>query len=445
MRVTNNSYGGDGYSQAEFDAISTLNDSGILFVAAAGNESEDNNTVPAYPATYDLPNVISVAALDRTDKLASFSNRGSRTVHLGAPGAAILSTTPNNTYSYFDGTSMASPHVAGTAALVLAAHPEFSVARLRASLLFGGDSVQALDATTITGRRLSAAGALLNATDNDNTPPGPISDLHLTSQTDRTVALAWTTPADDGQTGKRASLTEIFFTDAAGGARLLLDVQRPDAPGTTQAAVVNIPFRHTSGTLTVRVTDNAGNTTNASVNVADTTDVADLYTVTTGAPAALSTGGAALPMQFNDIFSNYQLPFTFPFFERYATSVNLSTNGAIYIGNAPARDYNSLHETLGARNMIAVLWQDLDLRSRRADSTVYVVQPDQDRIIFRWQGVTFEEGTPVNFELELRRDGTIIKRYGDGNTNVHPVVGIGGGEPEPYVLATHTSEAAPIN
>ena|GEM_PF-351560 len=445
IRVTNNSYGGGGYSQAEVDAISALNDVGVLFVAAAGNEFEDNGVFPAYPATYDLPNVISVAALDRNNNLAGFSNRGLRTVHLGAPGVEILSTTPGNAYGYLNGTSMASPHVAGAAALVLAAHPDFTVARLRAALLFGGDPTASLDGTTITGRRASAAGALENAAEVDTTPPAAPGDLHITSQLDRTIALSWTATGDDGGAGQ-ASLAEIFFTDAATGARFPLAFQRPGPAGTPQAAVVNIPFRHTAGTLTVRVTDNAGNTASASMNAADSADAADLYAVTTDAPAALSTGGTAQNMQFDDLVVSYPLPFSFPFFERYASSVNISTNGALYFGASPFNDAFSIRQALAGRNMIAGLWADLDLRaSRRADSGLFVVQPDQNRIIFRWQGVTFEGGNVVNFEIELRRDGTIVERYGDGNAGVMPVVGIGGGEPEPYVIGTHTSEESPIN
>ncbi len=445
VRVTNNSYGGGGYSQAEVDAINALNDAGILFVAAAGNEGEDNTIVPSYPATYDLPNIISVAALDRRNNLAGFSNRGLRTAHLGAPGVEVLSTTPGNTYSYLDGTSMASPHVAGAAALVLAAHQDFTVARLRAALLFGGEPTQTLDGTTITGRRVSAAGALANATEVDSTPPAAPGDLHITSQLERTVALAWTATGDDGSTG-RAALAEVFFTDGAMGARFPLAIQRPAGAGTLQTVAVNIPFRHTTGTLNLRMTDNAGNTAGANVSVADAPAAADPYSVTTDAPAALSTGGAGLNMQFDDFITSYQLPFNFPFFERYASSVYISTNGALYFGTAPHDDPFSLMQALGGRNMIAGLWDDLDLRaSRRADSGVFVVQPDQNRLIFRWQGVTFADGTPVNFEIELRRDGTIIERYGDGNTNVAPVVGIGGGEPEPYIIGTHTAAAAPIN
>ena len=119
-QITNNSYGGDGFSQAMLDAIQTSDAAGSLFVAAAGNDFSNNDEAPVYPADYDVPNVLTVAASDHFDRKAWFSNYGAASVDLAAPGFGIYSTWPGGGYRSSDGTSMAAPHVAGAAALAKA-------------------------------------------------------------------------------------------------------------------------------------------------------------------------------------------------------------------------------------------------------------------------------------------------------------------------------------
>ncbi|MBP9837560.1 MAG: S8 family serine peptidase [Proteobacteria bacterium] len=134
IRVLSNSWGGGGFSQGLEDAISAANNAGILFVAAAGNSARDNDTYATYPANYEVNNVVSVAAVDSNGNLASFSNYGANTVHLAAPGVGIVSTVPNNSYASYNGTSMATPHVSGVAALILS-HESLTVSQLKARLL----------------------------------------------------------------------------------------------------------------------------------------------------------------------------------------------------------------------------------------------------------------------------------------------------------------------
>lgn len=160
LRVINASWGSTQNSKALRDAIAAAGDAGILFVAAAGNSGTDNDKRPHYPSNYDLPNVISVAATDRGDGLASFSNFGVKTVHIAAPGRDIESTWLNDTYRDASGTSMAAPHVAGAAALVLSKEPNLSVSQLREHLLESVDKLPNLAGKVASGGRLNAAKAL---------------------------------------------------------------------------------------------------------------------------------------------------------------------------------------------------------------------------------------------------------------------------------------------
>jgi subtilisin family serine protease len=155
VRVLSNSWGGGGFSQGLLDQINFSNAENILFVAAAGNYSSDNDIVPFYPASYNAPNVISVAATTSSDGFAGFSNFGATKVHLGAPGQSILSTTRGLGYTYKSGTSMATPHVAGAALLTLAACPGLSTAALKSAILTNVDPLPSLQGRTITGGRLN--------------------------------------------------------------------------------------------------------------------------------------------------------------------------------------------------------------------------------------------------------------------------------------------------
>jgi len=181
--ILSNSWGGGGYSVLMAAAVQRAQTAGVLFVAAAGNESNNNDASPSYPASYTMDNVIAVAALDRSDQLASFSNYGATSVDLGAPGVAIFScvSASDSAYGTYNGTSMATPHVSGVAALLKAQFPASSLEELRQRLLSTTVSVPALAGRCVTGGRVNAADALSASADG-------IMEVSITAQTSPLVA-----------------------------------------------------------------------------------------------------------------------------------------------------------------------------------------------------------------------------------------------------------------
>ena len=159
-RVINASWGGIGLSKALEDVLKEARDHGVVFVTAAGNDKYDTDVKPWPPGTYLLENIITVAATDQNDQLAKFSNYGLKTVAVAAPGVQILSTSYDGGYSLKDGTSMASPHVAGLAALLLSQRPDLTPARLKQLLIDTVVKLPSLAGKIASGGRVDAQAAL---------------------------------------------------------------------------------------------------------------------------------------------------------------------------------------------------------------------------------------------------------------------------------------------
>ncbi|MEN8219915.1 MAG: S8 family serine peptidase [Pseudomonadota bacterium] len=160
--ILSNSWGGGGFSQGLEDAISYANDYDVLFVAAAGNDGLNNDVSPHYPSNYEVPNVLAVAATDHRDAKPGWSNYGLTTVDLGAPGVDILSTVLGDSYDHLSGTSMATPHVAGAAALLMGYNPSLSALKIKSMLMDSVEPVASMDGKTVTGGRLNINNALLS-------------------------------------------------------------------------------------------------------------------------------------------------------------------------------------------------------------------------------------------------------------------------------------------
>jgi subtilisin family serine protease len=162
VNVTNNSWGGGGYSRALEEAIASSG----LFVAAAGNSESDIEIYVDYPASYTLENIITVAATDQFDDLAYFSNYGKYSVDLCAPGVEILSTVPDNQYKSKSGTSMAAPHVTGAVALLWSNNPLLNSMEVKDAILQSVDKIPTLEDKTVSGGRLNIEKMLESAGNN---------------------------------------------------------------------------------------------------------------------------------------------------------------------------------------------------------------------------------------------------------------------------------------
>ena len=154
--VINASWGGPNVSKLLEEAIEKTEKAGIVFVAAAGNERGNNDRRAKYPANYDIDNIISVAAIDRSGRLASYSNYGLTTVDVAAPGSNIYSTRPRNRYQHLSGTSMAAPQVAGVVALMLAHKPNLTYSEIKKTLIDSSKSMNRM-------RQLIVSGGIVDA------------------------------------------------------------------------------------------------------------------------------------------------------------------------------------------------------------------------------------------------------------------------------------------
>ncbi|MBS2039450.1 S8 family serine peptidase [bacterium] len=264
-RITSNSWGGGPYNQALKDAFAS---SPALHLIAAGNDSNNNDASPTYPGSYDCGNIVSVAASDRNDRLASFSNYGATSVDLSAPGVSIWSTAPGNKYKNLDGTSMATPHVSGVAGLIVAQYPGITNEEIKARLMNAVDDVPAFHGKMISGGRLNAAKALAP----DFGAPGTPDGFGVSEAKAGRVKLGWVASGDDGAEGGAAARYEVRYSDrpistgTPGQGEVSFDqatsvnVGRPGEPGSKEAATVDVPLSGAEKTyyFALRSTDKVG-------------------------------------------------------------------------------------------------------------------------------------------------------------------------------------------
>jgi subtilisin family serine protease len=336
-QVMNNSWGGGGYSQALRDAIARARDAGIIFVAAAGNNNTDNDATPFYPASYDLDNIVAVAATDRNDLRASFSNFGDRTVELAAPGVNILSTYTNatdNAYGSLSGTSMAAPHVSGALALLRAQFPVMHYSDLIYRVLGNTDPLSSMAGRCFTEGRLNLYNALLFE-------PRPIAHFLISPK------------------GGAPPLTVNFTDDSWGSITVrTLDFGDGSLPSieTTTTHTYNDVGDYYARLDVSGPTGNSTRTKRITVgyNYAESPDAFEW--INTAELTAFALGDDAVtPAQ--------SLPFTFSFYGQPQTTVYIGSNGLLLFGsNAGGTSFVNadMPNETAPNNIVCPYWDDLN-------------------------------------------------------------------------------------
>jgi subtilisin family serine protease len=436
IRVTNNSWGGGGYSNALRQVIQELDDADILFVAAAGNSAVDADVTPEYPAAYELPNVISVAASDADDRLASFSNWGASAVDLAAPGVDILSTVPGNGYAELSGTSMAAPHVAGVAALIAAHRPGADARGIKSLITSLVDPMPALEGRVSSGGRLNAARVLCD--------PG---DLSLAVAPRRGFRIARHEPL-----ALRAWVHDCGTPFTGAG----VTVETPDgtivlrddgvAPDTTASdgayAAHWTPAMPGSALLEVRALA-SGQTLRSSAQ-GEVVDVTP-YVLDPGVPFAWidATASRETGVDKDDDAKPLRLGFDFPFYGDLRDRVRVSSNGYLTFGKQ-GKEYQNLPlpGPGSPDHMIAPYWDDfVPDDGGRIYSRAEGEAPDRSMTI-EWNNLRYYGSSErATFQVTLyERDGRIVFRYldvssgGERSAGASATIGIQNGEGEFGVL-----------
>ena len=383
-KVLSNSWGGGGYSQALKDAIDAAGNANILFIAAAGNSNSNNDTSPFYPASYTSANIIAVLATDRYDNMSGFSSYGLTSVDIGAPGSDILSCQPGGNYQYLSGTSMATPHVSGAAALVWSSSPSTPYQEVKDLLIQTADKIPAMAGRCVSQGRLNLYNAL-NETG--------VSWLEFAPQSGSVLP------------GEVNNVSVLFHGDVPVGTYQGQITVLTNDPYTPEA---NIPV-----TMTVEPLDyftelfNAGDNDMAHRTLTFTPNgSANYYNLCTKQASSypVNPAGGTIVTLRDDDYSEVPLQgHTFNFYGTDYDTLYIGSNGYITFGSGDTHYLEQLAEHF-ALPRISALFDDLD---PSAGGTIsYEELPD--KVVVTFQDIhEFSQTSTNSFQIEMFFDGRI--------------------------------------
>ncbi|MCF7963274.1 MAG: S8 family serine peptidase [Pirellula sp.] len=350
--ASSNSWGGGGYSAALHAAINRAAAADILFVAAAGNATSNNDSVANYPSNYStLQNstgatdkasyeaVIAVASITSTGLISSFSNYGANTVDIGAPGSSIVSTLPGGTYGSYSGTSMATPHVSGAVALYASVHPQATSDQIRQAVLSSAKPTSSLSGKSVTGGRLDVT-ALVQVVPPSTAPSVSIASASVSEGNSGSTSLVFNVTLSAASTND----VTVDFTTTPGTALAGSDY-------TTTSGTLTFLAGQTTKTITVNVVGDTSVEPNETFNVNLSNPVNAQIGTAIGTGSIINDDVAVTPsLAINDV-SGLESAGTFTFTVTLSTasantvSVNYATaNGTARAGSN--RDYIATSGTL---------------------------------------------------------------------------------------------------
>lgn len=418
VRVLSNSWGGGDYSQALYDAIAAAGAWDVLFVAAAGNYVGNTDWIPHYPSSYDLGNIISVAATDRNDNLAYFSGWGPSSVDVGAPGDNILSTVPANAYAWYSGTSMATPHVSGLAALVLDGYPSYSCMQVKTRILTTVDKLSSLTGKVLTDGRINAWQALTTADAAlylDVVEPA--EEFQFIKTVEYNIS-AWVHTVSDSVLG--ATVTANFSTGES-DITLKDDGVPPDGVADdgvyTGAWVPSVV-----GDVTVGFSASASGLAPASTLVSGNVKYMPKYVVEETAYGWIEVSDNLVGQCIGDEdYLTLTLPFAVNFYGDEYLNLTVGSNGNlnfedkyVELSNFPIPSMN----TYNVERLIAVFWDDLNMMTTINHGAVFcgIVGSSPNRVlVIEWKDVAryYDMGSST-FEALFYENGTdIVLQYQD--------------------------------